>query len=216
MSFPGNNMNPMMNNMNNPMTTSMNNQMNPMMNSMNNQMNPMMNNMNNQMNNPMMNNMNNMMNNMNNNQMFMNNQMQMNNALMNNQIMMNQMTAMGQMPMNAMAVNQSNFLGNMNAQLQNDNFNNNNFQNPTQDENLTLQFQNSAQPVKSISVPCKLNEVFGDVVSRYWSKLLVKEIPEAKYVFNAKNVNLTLTVAESGLNSDSVIQVVQTKGIRGA
>ena len=42
---------------------------------------------------------------------------------MNNQIMMNQMTAMGQMPMNTMAVNQSNFLGNMNAQLQNDNFN---------------------------------------------------------------------------------------------
>ena len=216
MSFPGNNMNPMMNNMNNPMMNSINNQMNPMMNNMNNQMNPMMNNMNNQMNNPMMNGMNNQMNNMNNNQMFMNNQMQMNNALMNNQIMMNQMTAMGQMPMNAMAVNQSNFLGNMNAQLQNDNFNNNNFQNPTPDENLTLQFQNSAQPVKSISVPCKLNEVFGDVVSRYWSKLLVKEIPEAKYVFNAKNVNLSLTVAESGLNSDSVIQVVQTKGIRGA
>ena len=77
---------------------------------------------------------------------------------MNNQIMMNQMTAMSQMPMNAMAVNQSNFLGNMNAQLQNDNFNNNNFPNQTQDDNLSLQFQNTAQEVKSISVPCKLNK----------------------------------------------------------
>ena len=44
----------------------------------------------------------------------------------------------------------------------------------------------------------------------------MKEIPEAKYIFNSKNVNLTLTVAESGLNNDSVIQVVQTKGIKGA
>ena len=77
---------------------------------------------------------------------------------MNNQIMMNQMTAMSQMPMNAMAVNQSNFLGNMNAQLQNDNFNNNNFPNQTQDDNLSLQFQNTAQEVKRLSVPCKLNK----------------------------------------------------------
>jgi len=212
MSFPGNNMNLMMNSINNQMNPMMNNMnnMNPMMNDMNNQMNPMMNNMMNNMNN---NQMNPMMNNMNNNQMFMNNQMQMNN--MNSQIMMNQMNAMGQMPMNVMAVNQSNFLGNMNNQFQNANLNNN-FPSPTQDENLSLQFENTTQEVKSISVPCKINEVLSDVVSRYWSKLLVKDIPEAKYIFNAKNLNLTLTVAESGLNNDSIIRVVQTKGIKGA
>ena len=44
----------------------------------------------------------------------------------------------------------------------------------------------------------------------------MKDIPEAKYIFNAKNLNLTLTVAESGLNNDSIIRVVQTKGIKGA
>ena len=103
----------------------------------------------------------------------------------------------------------------MNQQMQNENQIGNN-QTQSQNGNLTIKFLNPTQEVKSINVPCTLNEVFGDVVARYWSKLLIKVPPPAKYIYNAKNVNLTLTVAESGIIPGSNIQVVQTEGIKGA
>ena len=128
--------------------------------------------------------------------------------------MMNQINAMGQMPMQAMAQNQNNLLANINQQMNDNQIGNN--QTPSQNGNLTIKFLNPTQEVKSINVPCTLNEVFGDVVLRYWSKLLIKNPPPSKYIYNAKNVNLTLTVAESGIIPGSNIQVVQTEGIKGA
>ena len=230
MSFDGNNMNPnlnmmsqMMNNMNNPMMFNMNNPLmnnmnNPMMNNMNipmmnNMNNSMMNNMNNpmmcNMNNPMMCNMNNpMMNNMNNPMVNnMNNPMMNNNQLlMNNQVMMNQMNAMAPMPMQIMAEQQPNSFIN----------NNNDFTPLSQNTELTLQFCNTSDENKTISVPCQNFDKLSDVVARYWSKIGVKNPPVAKYVCNAKNLDLNLTVEGANLHGGCVIQVVQTEGIRGA
>ena len=237
MSFPGNNMNPMMNDNINPM---MNNNANPMMNNdanpmMNNNMNPMMNNnmnpmMNNNMN-PLMNNMNisinpmmsnimiNNINNMNQmpNNMMNNNQMPMNNnfAQMNSQIMQSQMFLNAPIPMQVMASNLNNPMGNINPQMANANFKNQN-QPQHQDKNLSLTFINPSIKASKIIVPCTQDEVFSEVVKRYWSKVQIEKPPKSKFIFNTKNIALSLTVAESGLIPDSVIQVVITEGVDGA
>ena len=224
--------NPMMSNMNNPMMGNMNNQMmgnmNPMMGNMNNQM---MGNMNNQMmgnmNNPMMGNINPMMGNinpmmgninpmmgninpmMNINPLLMNNQAFMNNI--NNQMMMNQIGAMGSVPMQTMADNQSNLMGNMASITENQNNNC-----ISQNEEMSLQFCNTALENKTITVQCLKNSKLKDVVAGYWSKIGVKNPPQARYIFNARDLNLESTVSQALLNNYCIIQVVPTEGIRGA
>ena len=195
--------NPMMSNMNNPMMGNMNNQMmgnmNPMMGNMNNQM---MGNMNNQM----MGNMNPMMNI---NPLLMNNQAFMNNI--NNQMMMNQIGAMGSVPMQTMADNQSNLMGNMASITENQNNNC-----ISQNEEMSLQFCNTALENKTITVQCLKNSKLKDVVAGYWSKIGVKNPPQARYIFNARDLNLESTVSQALLNNYCIIQVVPTEGIRGA
>ena len=224
--------NPMMSNMNNPMMGNMNNQMmgnmNPMMGNMNNQM---MGNMNNQMmgnmNNPMMGNINPMMGNinpmmgninpmmgninpmMNINPLLMNNQAFMNNI--NNQMMMNQIGAMGSVPMQTMADNQSNLMGNMASITENQNNNC-----ISQNEEMSLQFCNTALENKTITVQCLKNSKLKDVVAGYWSKIGVKNPPQARYIFNARDLNLESTVSQALLNNYCIIQVVPTEGIKGA
>ena len=203
--------NPMMSNMNNPMMGNMNNQM------MGNMNNPMMGNMNNQMmgnmNNPMMGNINPMMENinpmMNINPLLMNNQAFMNNI--NNQMMMNQIGAMGSVPMQTMADNQSNLMGNMASITENQNNNC-----ISQNEEMSLHFCNTALENKTITVQCLKNSKLKDVVAGYWSKIGVKNPPQARYIFNARDLNLESTVSQAFLNNYCIIQVVPTEGIRGA
>ena len=190
-------------NMNNQM---MNNQMmnnNMMNNNMNDQM---MNNnmMNNNMNNPMMSNMNNMNN--------MQNQMMMNN--MQNQMMMNNM----QIPMNQMASNGMNI---MNQNLFNNNQSQGNNNQPQQSNGfLTVNFRDSGNDNNqntegySIAIQCKPDEKVSDIIQRYRTKANFYD--EAKFVFNAKNLAPSLTVAEAGISHSSKIFVVRTKHVKGA
>ena len=230
MSFPGNNMNPMMNDNINPMMNNnanpmMNNNMNPMMNNnmnpmMNNNMNPLMNNMNISIN-PMMSNI--MMNNINNmnqmpNNMMNNNQMPMNNnfAQMNSQIMQSQMFLNAPIPMQVMASNLNNPMGNINPQMANINMANFQNQPQPQNQNLSLKFINASIPGNKINVPCSINEKFSEVVKRYWSKVQKEKAPKARYIFNTKNMDQSLTIAELGLLPESEIQVVETEHVKGA
>ena len=209
-----NNMNDQMmnNNMNNQMMmNNMNNQM--MNNNLNNQM--MMNNMNNQ---NMFNNMNNqiMNDNMNNQNMFnnMNNQNMFNNNMQNQMMMNNNMN----IPMSQMANNQMNI---MNQNL----FNNNQFQgnnNPKQqsDNQLTVYFRDSGNDNNkntdgpSITIQCTPDEKVSKIIERYRTKANFHE--EAKFVFNAKNLVPSLTIAEAGITNLSNVFVVKTKHVKGA
>ena len=196
-----------MNNNANPMM--MNNNINPLMNNMNIPINPMMPNI-------MMNNFN--MNQMPNNMIDNNIQMPLNNiARMNNQIMQNQMFLNAPIPMQTMALNlnMNNPMGNINPEMANANFQNQN-QPQHQDKNLSLTFINPSIKASKIIVPCTQDEVFSEVVKRYWSKVQIEKPPKSKFIFNTKNIALSLTVAESGLIPDSVIQVVITEGVDGA
>ena len=191
------NMNPMISNMN-PMISNMNpmiQNMNPMMSNIN----PMMQNMNPMMSNinPMMPNMNPMMQNMNminNNQNFLNGQIQFNpNEFIN---VNNQMNMMDQM-----ANNQFNFMGNIGIQQsQNKSQNNKN-------EEINLKFANNNDNNKIINIKCKFDELFEDIINRYWYTINIKNPPEAKYTFKSKNLPTFFTVGELGLINDNIIQI---------
>jgi len=230
-------------NMNNGM--GMNNGMNMDMNNMNN-MNMNMNNMNMNMNNMNMGNMGNMnngmnmgMNNMNMDMNNMNNMNAMNNGMnmnmnMNNMNNMNMMNGMQMNPMmnfNMMGNNmQGQNMANM-AQSMMNNFSN--FQPPIVQDNqaqnnnnsnfINLKFrvgglQRQTQQDDSnaeIVIQCTLDEKLSVIVDRYKNKS-GDDITDKKFVYNAKNLNLTLTAAEAGLINNSIIFVLNTKNVKGA
>ena len=156
----------------------------------------------NPMNNPMMNQMDmnqmnsQMINNSMNSQMGMNNQMNLNQMDMINSPMNSMMGQMDMNQMNSMMINNS-----MNSQK----------------GGISLLFRPSgisdkrSQPI----IQCCKDEKVSDVIQRYRVKFCDNE-PTKKFIFNAKALNLNLTVAEVGLVNNANIFVVSTKGIKGA
>ena len=190
--------NPMMNNMQNNMN------MNPMMNNMQN------NNMN--MNNPMM--MNNMQNNMNMNPMMMNN---MQNNMNMNPMMMNNMqynAMMMQMMTNPMMVQ---MMGNMNMGMGNMNMGMGNMQNlDSQDGeswNLIFEKKNGGQAI-NVRLPSSSKVIAA--INNYKIKANMSNDDDAKFIFNSKQLNYELTLAESGLSNGSKITVISIKDVEGA
>ena len=152
------------------------------------------------------------------NNMMNNNQMTMNNnfAQMNSQIMRSQMFLNAPIPMQVMASNLNNPMGNINPQMANINMANFQNQPQPQNQNLSLKFINAFIPGNKINVPCSINEKFSEVVKRYWSKVQKEKAPKARYIFNTKNMDQSLTIAELGLLPESEIQVVETEHVKGA
>jgi len=189
--------NPMMNNMQNNMN------MNPMMNNMQN------NNMN--MNNPMM--MNNMQNNMNMNPMMVQNNMNMNmNPMMMNNMQYNAM--MMQMMTNPMMVQ---MMGNMNMGMGNMNMGMGNMQNlDSQDGeswNLIFEKKNGGQAI-NVRLPSSSKVIAA--INNYKIKANMSNDDDAKFIFNSKQLNYELTLAESGLSNGSKITVISIKDVEGA
>ena len=230
-------------NMNNGM--GMNNGMNMDMNNMNN-MNMNMNNMNMNMNNMNMGNMGNMnngmnmgMNNMNMDMNNMNNMNAMNNGMnmnmnMNNMNNMNMMNCMQMNPMMKFNMMGNNMQGQNMASMAQSMMNNfSNFQPPIVQDNqaqnnnnsnfINLKFrvgglqrqtqQDNSDP--GIVIQCTLDEKLSVIVDRYKNKS-GDDITDKKFVYNAKNLNLTLTAAEAGLINNSIIFVLNTKNVKGA
>ena len=178
----------MMNQMNNPMMNQMNN---PMMNQMNNSM---MNPMNSQMNNSMMN--------------------QMNNPMMNP--MMNNMNNMSMAQISEQMQHQyynqlSNYTRNQNSSSNQDQ----DQQMQTPNDNITVVFRTSNNindyPLK---IQCRKDEKISALIERYRTKAMDHDNGK-KFIFNAKQLNENLTVAEAGLSEGSNIFVVSTTGIKG-
>ena len=162
----------------------------------------------------------NMMNNSMNNMMGMNNPMgtgmmnpgmNMNmNMNMMNQNMMNNMGNSGMMNA-AMNMNMMN-MNNMN------NLNNQGYNNPPPANNGGINvFFRAGQNGEngSIMIQCTLEEKVSDVIKRYGTKSM-EDTNKKKFIFNAKALVPTLTVAEAGLQEGANIFVVNTAGVKGA
>ena len=67
---------------------------------------------------------------------------------------------------------------------------------------------------KSIMIKCDFNEKIAKVIERY-RKFSPHFTQTEKFIFNAKALNPSITVAEAGLTNNSNIFVAETAGIRG-
>ena len=124
-----------------------------------------------------------------------------------------------QIPMNSMANNIMNNFNQMNNQPMKVN------PQPQQDVNISVFFrdagltrtgkviENSENP--PITIMCKYDEKVDDIIKRYRTKANFYE-EDAKFIFNAKNLNPSLTVGEQGIQSNSNVFVISIKNIEGA
>ena len=198
-------MNNNMNNINNMMNVNNNiyNMMNMNMN--NNNMNNMMN-MNNNMNNII--NMNNNMMNMNNNinKMMINMNNNMNNNNMGNN--MNNIINMNKNMNNMININNRNmnFMNNMNSNMMAKNLNN----------GLIVIFRPDTVTKMEIEIHCLFDDKVADIIQRYRMKSQDEDPFKKKFIFNGKNLNPSLTLAEAGLNHKSIIFVINLGPLKGA
>ena len=66
-----------------------------------------------------------------------------------------------------------------------------------------------------IMVQCTPNDKVSDIIDRYRNKANDHDTTK-KFIFNAKNLNTSLSVSEAGITNNANIFVVATKGIKGA
>ena len=64
-------------------------------------------------------------------------------------------------------------------------------------------------------IQCTPNDKVSDIIEKYRNKANYRDETK-KFIFNAKNLNTSLSVAEAGITNNANIFVVATKGIKGA
>ena len=161
------------------------------------------------------------------------NQNMMNQNMMN-QNMMNMMNNMMNPNMMNNMMNQNMMAQNMMTQMlaqqqQNNNFNQGNTGNQNQSQQsqnssnsgnnpggISVFFRKSGNGVNDppIMIQCTLNEKVSELIKRYRTKS--NDHQPKKFIFNAKQLNETLSCAEAGLTNNSNIFVVTTEGVKGA
>ena len=81
---------------------------------------------------------------------------------------------------------------------------------------ITLIFRTSSRTNdEPIKIQCTSTDLISDVIERYRTKSEDKD-RSRKFIFNAKELDQTMTVGEAGLTEGSNIFVVTTQGVYGA
>ena len=75
--------------------------------------------------------------------------------------------------------------------------------------------QANVQTGPAITIQCTLDEKVGTIIERYRNKTGDKDTTK-KFIFNAKSLNPTLSLAEAGITHNANIFVMVTKDIKGA
>ena len=119
---------------------------------------------------------------------------------------------MNQMMIAQMIANNGNNSQNNDSQSQSSNNNSN----MNSNGGFTVIFiLNAGDNKEPISVQCMPNDRVSEVIEKYRSKANDHDETK-KFIFNAKELDRTLTVAEAGLQDRANVFVVTTKGVRGA
>ena len=72
----------------------------------------------------------------------------------------------------------------------------------------------TGQVVASIRIQCTPYDKVSDIIEKYRNEAYDRDNTK-KFIFNAKYLNTSLSVAEAGITNDANIFVVATKGIKG-
>ena len=139
------------------------------------------------------------------------------NNMMNSNNMMNNNNMMGNNMMNNNINNMMNNLNNMNNLINNNinpmmgNINMNMNQYPNIPKSFAVIFRHTGNDTNKfpITVNVKENEKISDIIQKYRQKSSNYDI-NLKFIWNAKNLNHSLTVAEAGLTNKANIFVVKT------
>ena len=137
---------------------------------------------------------------------------------------MNQM-AMNQMAAAMMMQNMANNNQNQSQSATSNNADNTNAANQTQsqkkDDNqggMSIIFRASGgggQNGPPLTIQCLAEEKVSDLINRYRTKANDHD-KSKKFIFNAKALNVDLSVSEAGLTNNANVFVVTTKGVKGA
>ena len=68
---------------------------------------------------------------------------------------------------------------------------------------------------REFTVHTTLNEKVSDLITKFRNKAHDTELQHEKFIFNAKRLNMSLTVAEAGLSNNSIIYVINDKDLKG-
>ena len=69
--------------------------------------------------------------------------------------------------------------------------------------------------IKTFSIQCTLNDKVSDVIKAFRNKANDFNFQHEKFIFNAKQINQTLTVAEAGMSNNSIIFVINDENLVG-
>ena len=94
--------------------------------------------------------------------------------------------------------------------------NNNNFKKEENDIRVKFLLNLEHGDNKEHSIYCKPNDLVSDIIKKFKKKINFKFDEKSYYfIFNAKNINKTLTVEEEGLSDGAIIFVGSKKGVMG-
>ena len=81
---------------------------------------------------------------------------------------------------------------------------------------ISILFQvQSLGNIQNYTIQCSLDDKVSTVIQQYRTKANDFDELSEKFIFNNKRLNETLTVAESGLINNSIVFVINEKGIKG-
>ena len=86
---------------------------------------------------------------------------------------------------------------------------------PTGGKCVIFRKSGEGQQGPPIMIQCMDNDKISDVIQRYRTKSSDTDTSK-KFIFNAKQLNPALSVAEAGLTDNANIFVVTTRGVEGA
>ena len=136
--------------------------------------------------------------------------------MMQQQILQQQMMAQQQAEKQAQINNMLNNPNNNNQGMPTDNPSQASSQ--SQGQGISVIFRASGatgQAGAPIMIQCTQNDKVRDLIEKYRNKANDRDDTK-KFIFNAKNLNADLSVAEAGITNNANIFVVATKGIKGA
>ena len=84
-------------------------------------------------------------------------------------------------------------------------------------EGISVIFRKSGEGQQGppIIIQCTKEEKLSDVIEKYRNKSNDRD-DSKKFIFNAKQLNLNITVGQAGLTDNANIFVVTTRGVKGA
>ena len=114
-------------------------------------------------------------------------------------------------------MNQANMMNQFNNQNLNQQQQNNQPQAPDIN-NLTVSFKlqiKDQAPKPLVTIQCSLNDKVSTIIQAYRNKTQDFDAEHEKFIYNAKRLNETLTVAEAGMSNNSVVYVINDRDLEG-